>query len=483
MPSSGSVITFLGPVTAGGIVEPVCMPSFDLAASGYVQEEFFVSGTACCYRQVGAAGNDGRWTAQVAGSAPFRTRIIVRRPAGHGRFSGTLLLEWLNVTSGFEADLEWAYLHEEIVRGRHAYAAVSAQLLGVHGGEGILGFSGPFPGLRGSSPERYDTLALPGDQYSFDIFRQIGLALGPPRSDTARPGEHAADADDARGRGDVVEGFAVALPPRVLGGLAPARVLALGQSQSAYYLTSYINAVHPLDPIFDGFLVHSRGAGIAPLTGARIDPRGDVDGVLIRTDNAAPVLVLQAEGDLVRPLSSALARQPDSDGFRLWEVAGTAHTDDYVIGPAAKMLGCDWEINSGPHRYVAQAALRALHEWVKEGTPPPRAARIELASPRPPVIKRDSAGNAVGGVRTPAVDVPVAVLSGEGPPGVGAGLGWLVGSTVGFDAAELVRRYRDQVGYLRAYAEALDAAIGAGFLLSAHAEQLLAEAAAVSLPA
>ena len=230
--------------------------------------------------------------------------------------------------------------------------------------------------------------------------------------------------------------------------------------------------------------MHSRGAGVASLTGAPITPRTDVDGVLIRTDNAAPVLVLQTEGDLVRPLASALARQPDSDGFRLWEVAGTAHTDSYVVGPAVGMLGCDWEINSGPHKYVAQAALRSLHEWVTEGSPPPRAARIELASQRPPVIKRDAAGNAVGGVRTPAVDVPVAVLCGEAPPGADPyGPGWLVGSTVGLDAAELVRRYRDKPGYLRGYAEALDAAIGAGFLLSAHAEQLLAEAAAVSLPA
>lgn len=207
---------------------------------------------------------------RVEGSAPFRTRIVVRRPGDPGRFSGALLVEWLNVSSGFESDPDWAYMHEEILRAGHAYVAVSAQLVGVHGGAGT--FADPFPGLRGFDPVRYGTLAHPGDQYSFDMFRQIALALGP----ASRP--------------------AAASAGRVLGGLAPGRVLALGESLSAYYLTSYIKAVQPTSPVFGGFLVHSRGAGAAPLSGARITPAADVEGVHIRTDNAALVLVLQAEG-------------------------------------------------------------------------------------------------------------------------------------------------------------------------------------------
>ncbi len=79
------MITFLGPVTAGGIIEPMCIVPFDLAAHGYVQEEFFASGTASSYRLAGAARSDGRWAAEVAGSAPFRTRIVVRRPESPDR--------------------------------------------------------------------------------------------------------------------------------------------------------------------------------------------------------------------------------------------------------------------------------------------------------------------------------------------------------------------------------------------------------------
>ena len=47
----------------------------------------------------------------------------------------------------------------------------------------------------------------------------------------------------------------------------------MGESQSAYALTTYVNGVHPLDRVFDGFLVHSRGGAAMPLgePGPRVD--------------------------------------------------------------------------------------------------------------------------------------------------------------------------------------------------------------------
>ena len=448
---------FSGPVLAGRIIEPVSVVEPDLAASGYLEEEFFASGIARRYawpdQAAADAGEAGQRAVRSGPAAPFLIRLVVRRPADAGRFSGTLLVEWLNVSSGFEADPDWAFLHEEILRAGHAYAAVSAQALGITGGTSRVGFPGQFPGLRASDPARYGTLAHPGDRYSFDIFDQVGRAL---RTGTGAAG--------------------------VLGGLAPSSILAIGESQSAFYLTTYINAVHGPEPVFDGFFVHSRGAGAASLDESGLgDPGSVTAGVRISTDIAVPVLIFQTEGDVVRPLAYWLARQPDSDRLRSWEVAGTAHADAYLIGPAAAMLGCDWRINEGPQRFVAQAALHALNQWVREGTPPPRAPVIELAGQDPAVIARDAAGIALGGVRTPAVDVPACTLSGEGPPGSGA-LGWLVGSTTPLDDAALLRRYGGRAGYLDAYARAADEAIGQGFLLPVHRADLLAAAQAVPFP-
>jgi hypothetical protein len=428
------------------------MVRFDLAANGYVEEEFLAAGTARGYDVRGDASPDGHWECAAADeTAPYRTRVLVRRPADADRFSGVLLVEWLNVSGGFDTDPDWAFGHEEIFRAGHAYAAVSAQAVGVVGGIARMNPTGPpTPGLLGSNPARYGSVSHPGDRFSFEIFRQIGEAL-----------REAAE---------------------VLGGLRPDVVLAIGESQSAHFLTSFINAVHPLSPVFDGFFVHSRGAGAGSLAGEPIDPASVTTGVRIRTDHAAPVLVLEAEGDLVGPLAGRLARQPDGDKFRWWEVAGTSHADDYLIGAASELLGCDWRINEGPHKFVAQAGLHALVRWVTDGTPPPIAARIEFTGDLRPAIARDQAGIAIGGVRTPHVDVPVVVLSGEGPPGTAERLGWLVGSTTPLPAADLTRRYGDEEGYRRAYEASLDQAIQAGFLLPAHREELLAAADVVTFP-
>jgi hypothetical protein len=444
-----SVVTFSGPVTMGVITEPASAVPVDLAPNGYLEDEFLAAGMACGYDAGDDAPADGHWPSRAgADTAPYRTRVVVRRPADSDRFSGVLLVEWLNVSSGFEADPDWAYLHEEIFRAGHAYAGVSAQAVGVIGGTARLALDDqPAPGLVGTNPERYGSLHHPGDRYSFEIFRQIGHAL----------------------RG--------AVPDRLLG-LRPTAVVAIGESQSAMYLTSYINAVHPLSPVFDGFLVHSRGAGAAALTGEPIDPPSVTTGVRIRTDSTTPVLVLEAEGDLMPPLAFRIARQPDSNRLRLWEMAGTSHADSYLIGVAADLMGCDWRINEGPHRFIAQAALHALVGWCTAGTPPPSAARIEFSSDHPPVIARDRAGNAVGGVRTPVVDVPLVTLRGDSPPGKADALGWLVGSTTPLPPDDLLRRYGDRAGYLRAFTESLDEATGAGFLLPAHREELLANAIA-----
>ena len=98
------------------------------------------------------------------------------------------------------------------------------------------------------------------------------------------------------------------------------------------------------------------------------------------------------------------------------------------------------------------------------------------------MIARDQYGIALGGVRTPPVDVPVATLSGQGPPGA-AGPGWLVGSTTPLDDATLLRLHGDKSGYLSAYIRSLDATIKDGFLLPADRAELLAQATAFPFPA
>src|SRR4029078_10406313 len=99
---------------------PSARPGPDLAAVGYVEREYVARGTAVSY-----AGHE---------PATFATRVAVRRPESPGSFSGTVVVEWLNVSSGSDAAPDWTYLSDEIVRRGHAWVGVCAQHVGVEGG-------------------------------------------------------------------------------------------------------------------------------------------------------------------------------------------------------------------------------------------------------------------------------------------------------------------------------------------------------------
>ncbi len=129
-----------GPITTGHIVEPLSANAPDLAAYGYVEQEYFASGTASAFTAT-SMPSDGRWTIKPTTSAPYTTRILIRRPASPAHFNGTVVVEWMNVSAG-ESAPDWDYLNPSLMRAGYAYVGVSAQALGVDGGHAILGQSG-----------------------------------------------------------------------------------------------------------------------------------------------------------------------------------------------------------------------------------------------------------------------------------------------------------------------------------------------------
>jgi hypothetical protein len=88
---------------------------------------------------------------------------------------------------------------------------------------------------------------------------------------------------------------------------------------------------------------------------------------------------------------------------------------------------------------------------------------------------RDADGNALGGVRLPQVEVPIATLSGEPGP-TGGTICLLLGTTVPFTPERLAELYASPDDYLAAYEAATDAAIDQGFALAADRDQILADA-------
>ena len=384
--------------TGGGVIQPLANAPLP---EGWTETEYLFGGDAIRYEATGELGEDGMWEVAEAGSAPYRTRMIVRRPDA-ADFSGIVLVEWMNVSAGTDASPDWAYLAEEIARAGHVWVGVSVQAAGVNGLDSPLFELGGLVDTRGlvaRDPERYGDLEHPGDAYAFDIFTKAGAAV--------------ADGID------------------VLGGLTPTHVIAIGESQSAIFLTTYVNAVHPLVRLYDGFLIHSRGSVPADLSGEFLARDGSVR---VRTDLDEPVFQYETETDLT-VLAYVAARQEDSATVHTWEVAGTAHADAYSLSISAglprdpslgSLIGCTTPINDGPQHETLQAALHHLVAWVVDGTTPPTSPRLELESED--VIARDELGIAVGGIRTPPVDVPTRVLSGD--PSVGEGFCFLFGQTL-----------------------------------------------------
>ena len=254
----------------------------------------------------------------------------------------------------------------------------------------------------------------------------------------------------------------------------------MGESQSAYALTTYVNTVQPRTECFDAFLVHSRGSATLPLgdagCGVDLDRARHQSPVLIRDDLTTPVIVLETETDVLSPrLHYWQARQPDAALLRVWEVAGTAHADRWQIGDFEEFLGCPDPVNRGQQAYVARAALRWLDTWAAGGAPAPSAPPLDIEETDPPRFVTDDSGNATGGVRTPCVEVPTQVLTGLAAPGASV-ICSLFGRTLPLAGTRIRELYRNTNDYLEQYADAVRAMVDAGFALPEDAEALLAEA-------
>ena len=343
---------------------------------------------------------------------------------------------------------QWTSAHSELLRDGFAWVGVSAQRVGIEGGTTIVG-QGSFS-LKSIDPERYGSLSHPGDSFSYDIYSQVGQAI-----------RHPVGADP-------------------LGGLKVKAVIGSGNSQSAARLVTYVNAIHPLAGVYDGYLVHSRYRAAALSEPPHAVVATPSPG-RIRSDLDVPVLILQTETDIFG-LDFFKERQSDRKRIRLWEVAGTAHDDAYglavansdPLGSAAAAalvvtsapipgITCSSPINAGPAHYVLNAAFAALQRWVRRGIPARHAPRLEITPGSPPALARDPHGNALGGIRTPQLDVPIATLSGEGQSGTG--FCFLFGSTRPFDAATLAALYPTHRAYVAKVSRATRRAVRAGVLL------------------
>lgn len=438
--------TVSGPIAGGDKGWIYRSPVLDLKKHGYVIEEFFVSGMAHAYELAEGAqtGSDGNWQTEAGDTRPFTTRVFILRPEDPAKYNGVLLAHWQNVSAGYENGYPTG---DEIFKG-YAWMAVSAQADGVYGTPRTREFS-----LKEWDATRYGALDHPGDRFSYDIFaKAVSAALARSESGPGGP----------------------------LGDLKTNAVIAMGGSQSAWRLATYINAAHQHDKVFDGFLllVHFGVAmppdevSIPELLGAGgngrkahstpINDRGDV-----------PVLVINSQAEA---LENFPARQPDTDSFRFWEIAGAPHTPPSTITMKSLTLERDGiPSDAAPGQnivewdYVKDAGIRAIAKWVQSGEAPPRFDPIAIvATENGPVFELDEAGNVRGGIRPPEVAAPVGLHT--------AGRPNLLGRTELFDDERMRALHGTRDNFVASWNAAVDRLVESGLILPGEDSDVRARA-------
>ncbi|HZN14289.1 MAG TPA: alpha/beta hydrolase domain-containing protein [Acidimicrobiales bacterium] len=384
----------------------------------------------------------GTATAPGGSTAPYTTRIVVTRPLDPTRFNGTVLLDWSNVTAQFENAVDTMEARPMLMREGFAYVHVSAQAAGV--------CCTPLT-PKVWDPVRYAALHHPGDQYANDMFSQIAKAVRAPKN-----GDHA------------------------LGALHVDRVLAAGQSQSAGALYKYVNEAQASAKVIDGFLIHGGGKKTFP---ARLTTK-----------------VLNLLSDLEADPSASNPAEPN---YRLWEIAGAAHSDFFIgyqsvfghgprtLADAARLtrpqydalmqtagnygeqlspllLTCTVAGATMPMHYATSTAIHQLDQWVRTGVAPNNGPRFAFAANGDQLT--DDLGNARGGIRLPPAEVPVARYKST--------VCVLGGITVPLTDVEIQQRYATHAEYYGLMRKATDAAVTAGWLLPPDAIDLMARACA-----
>lgn len=415
--------------------------------TAYVEEEFFIEGAATLFSYAHNPPLGPTDIVAIEEDVPYKTRIIVRRPADAQRFNGTVVVEWWNSTAGFDTAPAWDPSAEYFAREGIIYVGVTnstTSLAFLTTGCRVLGFLPPSCGAR------YASLSLPENGLAFEMMSQIATLLKSDRAENPIPGSYQVE-----------------------------RLFHVGESQQAGSVVTYASAFH-LDGVNDGYFIQSginaRSINFGPRCGAEgvpefpeCTPRLQFPDSLVRTDLPVPVYQVITQTDFETLNFNVFGRQPDTETFRYYEVAGGAHNTVHVdvelipagiFGPAPVLLEdlCANPLNTtadGP--VFVSHALNALWErmerQVARGWRPPAGVVMDAVGD---VLQRDGLGNVTGGVRLPSMEAPTATYVSTNvadptlPPqlqSIGNLACRLSGSVLPFDEATLDELYPRRSSY------------------------------------
>jgi hypothetical protein len=244
-------------------------------------------------------------------------------------------------------------------------------------------------------------------------------------------------------------------------------LIAGGQSQSSARLGPYLNTTQPKDKVYDGMFLHS---GAEPAS----------------NNPAIPTFV-------VFTMSEGNGRLTDGPNMVEWMVAGATHNDRRVTERGGSEIGdvvgvplieCANPLNEYPSYRVYNAALDHLHHWVREGKKPPAGMPFQMRGGQ---LAMDEHMNALGGIRTADIDVPISTHGFDNAPKnpgdiiglLACGLG---GEEIPFTAEKLMSLYPTHEDYVMKYTAAADKTVQAGYWLKEDRDEAVKIAQAAPIP-
>lgn len=430
-----------GPIAVTADSYPFLATDIDLTRWGYVEQEFFIVGNGYRYDTSGEVGQTATRIETGGpngnGTYPFKTRIVVRRPADPAKANGTVIAEWNNVTATRDIEWNWFGDPEYMLRNGYTFVGVTAQNVGLLG-------------LRSFNSERYGDL-----EGRWDTSMSINpLGTNNPALDDLSFDIYGAALKAIRGAGTGED---------PLGGIEAETVIASGESQSCTRLATHYNKIQALHEIADAYLLTVCGS---PL---RVDRPEKVVRILTETENRTQ-----------RPADTF----PDTDSIRHWEVAGTSHLPRLAWDNAGGLLNRDFlpltvnctkfPLSLVQWPFTANRAIAGLEEWATGGEALPIAPRGEYDAQG--ALLRNQYGIAEGGIRYPDLTVPTAVNDGVNSPAPAGSLFsafcGLLGSSTPFDQTTLGGLYTDHGDYVKKYSQAADRFLGTGFILAEDVPRL-----------
>ncbi|GKT69173.1 signal peptide-containing protein [Colletotrichum tofieldiae] len=350
----------------------------------YVSREYLMSGTA--------AGE------------PYCTRLLLRCPADVCNFTGFVVLEPSHLWGGTSI---WRHINRWLMRNGHAWLEVDSQAPSALGK------------IKRANPSRYEDMHFIPGPLSDEFQETIPFVASATKEElrrtydafkaqwwpaTTQSPEILTQASHALRSGDL--------------GLTAVRVVLTGLSQTGGVTRRFItHSSHLRLPNgslpFDAFVPCQSGGDALP----------DVPGVkIIELLGESEFLSVRLPCGVSGQMRDTEHRRPDSDAFRLYEVAGMAHREsryaseiDMKRWSVAELRGARW--STFANSFIYHAVFDSVEKWTSEAAISPPPSSIVHTIDQSDDIYRDEHGNAVGGVRTVHTEAPLARLIAATPKG------------------------------------------------------------------